>query len=514
MASRLSTPDRDIFALLTPEEMGRADAFAVASGRSTDALMLAAGEAVASAIRARWSPRKILVACGPGNNGGDGFVAARVLKEAGWPVRVALLGEVASLKGAARHHAERWTGEIVTLSPGAVEDAELVVDAIFGAGLARPVAGAAAETLNAIAARQIPVVAVDVPTGVDGATGGVRGLAVAADLTVTFFRKKPGHLLLPGRRLCGETVVADIGIPAEALDGITPKTRENAPALWLDQYPWPRLDDHKYRRGHALVVGGETLTGAARLAARAALRMGAGLVTLAAPHSVWPVYASTLTSVITRGIGGIEDFRTLLEDARRNVILMGPGGGTTLALREIVLAALATRRGVVLDADALTVFSDSPMALLGAIAGPTVLTPHDGEFGRLFSIKGDKLTRARAAAALSRAVIVLKGADTVIAAPDGRAVINANAPPDLASGGTGDVLAGMITGLLAQGMDAFAAAAAAVWLHGETGQVVGPGLVAEDLLAVLPGVLRGLKGIAAERGLLATVTDRLYREPP
>jgi NAD(P)H-hydrate epimerase len=218
--------------------------------------------------------------------------------------------------------------------------------------------------------------------------------------------------------------------------------------------------------------------------------------------------------VIVRGIGGIEDFKTLLDDPRRNVILLGPGGGTTLALRETVLAALATRRGVVLDADALTVFADAPSALFGAIAGPTVLTPHEGEFARLFALAGDKLARARAAAASSRAVVVLKGADTVIAAPDGRAVVNANAPPELASGGTGDVLAGMITGLLAQGMDAFAAAAAAVWLHGEAGQAVGPGLVAEDLQAALPGVLRGLKGLAAERGLLATVTDRLYREAP
>lgn len=514
MLGRSPTPDRDVLALLSPQEMARADDFAVASGGSTEALMLAAGEAVATAIAARWSPRKVVVACGPGNNGGDGFVVARALREAGWAVRVALLGESASLKGAAAHHAARWTGTVAALSPAEIGDAELVVDAIFGAGLARPVTGAAAETLAAVAASGVPVAAVDIPSGVDGASGAVRGVAAAADLTVTFFRKKPGHLLLPGRRLCGATVVADIGIPAAALAEIAPTTHENGPALWLDRYPWPKLEDHKYRRGHALVAGGETMTGAARLAARAAGRTGAGLVTLAAPHAAWPVYASALTSVIVRSIGGIEDFKALLEDARRNVILLGPGGGTTLALRETVLAALATRRSVVLDADALTVFADTPAALIGAIAGPTVLTPHEGEFARLFSLPGDKLARARGAAASSRAVIVLKGPDTVIAAPDGRAIVNANAPPELASGGTGDVLAGMITGLLAQGMDTFAAAAAAVWLHGEAGQAVGPGLIAEDILAVLPGVLRGLKGLAAERGLLATVTDRLYREPP
>jgi NAD(P)H-hydrate epimerase len=514
MTDGLPAFDRDRLALLTPDEMGAADAFAVASGRSTEALMQAAGEAVAAAIVARWSPRPTLVLCGPGNNGGDGFVVARILREAAWPVRVALLGARAALKGAAAHHAARWTGDIAALSPASVGDAGLVIDAIFGAGLARPVAGAAAETLAAVAARGIPVVAVDVPSGVDGATGAVRGVAVAADLTVTFFRKKPGHLLLPGRRLCGPTVVADIGIPAAALEEVKPATHENGPGLWLDLYPWPRLDDHKYRRGHALIAGGEVMTGAARLAARAAGRMGAGLVTLAAPHAAWPVYASALTSVIVRPVGGVEDFKALLDDARRNVVLLGPGGGTTLALRETVLAALAARRSVVLDADALTVFADEPQTLIGAIASPTVLTPHEGEFARLFSLAGDKLARARAAAAASRSVIVLKGPDSVIAAPDGRAVINGNAPPELASGGTGDVLSGMITGLVAQGMDAFGAASAAVWLHGEAARAVGPGLVAEDLLAVLPGVLRGLKGLAAERNGLASVTDRLYRETP
>src|SRR5690242_12923562 len=254
MLDRALSSERDALALLTPEEMSRADAFAVASGRGIEALMLAAGEAVAAAIVARWSPRKTLILCGPGNNGGDGFVVARVLQDAGWAVRVALLGARAALKGAAAHHAGRWTGEIASMSPEVVRDAELAVDAVFGAGLARPVTGEAAETLSALAARGIPVIAIDVPSGVDGATGAVRGVAVAADLTVTFFRKKPGHLLMPGRRLCGPTLVADIGIPAAVLEQIAPATHENGPALWLDRYPWPRLEDHKYRRGHALVA--------------------------------------------------------------------------------------------------------------------------------------------------------------------------------------------------------------------------------------------------------------------
>ena len=503
----------DALALLTPAEMARADRAAVAAGRSVVELMLTAGEAVAAAIRARWSPRPTIVLCGPGNNGGDGFVAARSLASSGWPVRVALLGQREALRGAARHYAEAWSGPVEALRPGAIEGAALAVIAIFGAGLARPIEGVVAETLAALAASSIPTVAVDLPTGLDGATGTVRGLAAVADLTVTFFRKKPGHLLLPGRRLCGEIVLAEIGIPASVLTEIAPKAHENGPPLWLRDYPWPRIDDHKYRRGHLLLAGGDIMTGAARLAARAAARVGAGLVTLAAPRSAWSVYAAALTGTIVRPCGGIEEWQDLLADPRRNAILLGPGAGTGTMLREMVEAALATRRPTVLDAEALTVFADEPRRLLDAIVGPVVLTPHEGEFARLFAERGDKLSRARAAAAESGAIVLLKGPDTVIASPDGRAIINANAPPDLATGGTGDVLAGMIAGLLAQGMDPFAAAAAAVWLHGEAGHAGGAGLVAEDLIELLPGVLRGLRALAQESGCLAGVTERVYREP-
>ncbi len=279
--------------------------------------------------------------------------------------------------------------------------------------------------------------------------------------------------------------------------------------------PGPTSTSHKYRRGHVLVAGGDTMTGAARLSALSAARIGAGLVTLAAPAAAWPVYAVSLTSVITRPVAGLAEFRALLADVRRNAIVIGPGAGTTPDVRGMALAALATGRAVVLDADALTVFADARESLLGAIKGPTVLTPHEGEFQRLFGAgaAGDKLQRAREAARASRAVIVLKGPDTVIAAPDGRAHINANAPPDLATGGTGDVLSGMIAGLLAQGMDGFAAASAAVWLHGEAGSAYGPGLIAEDLPGLLPAILGRLKRRARESGCLVNVTDRLYREP-
>ncbi|HZB91124.1 MAG TPA: NAD(P)H-hydrate dehydratase, partial [Stellaceae bacterium] len=357
----------------------------------------------------------------------------------------------------------------------------------------RDVDGAARAAIEAMAAAKLPIVAVDVPSGLDGATGAVRGAAAPATVTVTFFRKKPGHLLLPGRALCGEVVLVDIGIPSGVLGAIAPKTHENGPALWREAYPWPRLEGHKYARGHALIAGGEVMTGAARLAARAALRVGAGLVTLAAPPSSWAVYAASLTGVIVRPAKDHDAFAELLADERRNAILVGPGAGITEATRAATLAALATRRGVVLDADALTDFAETPQRLFDAIEGPTVLTPHEGEFRRLFAASGDKLERARQAARQSGAVVLLKGADTVIAAPDGRAAINANAPPDLATAGSGDVLSGLVTGLLAQGLDPFRAAAAACWLHGDAAADFGPGLIAEDVIEALPQALRRLK---------------------
>jgi NAD(P)H-hydrate epimerase len=484
-------------ALLSPGEMARADRAAIAAGVSGAALMEAAGSAVAAAAMRRWRPGACAVLCGPGNNGGDGFVAARHLAAAGWRVRLGLLGARAALRGDAAHHAALWTGAVEPLSPALLDGADLVVDAIFGAGLARPLDGAAKEVVEALGAGRCPSLAVDVPSGLDGATGEVRGACAKAEVTVTFFCKKPGHLLLPGRELCGTLELAEIGIPASVLGAIAPRTHENGPALWLASYPWPTAEGHKYKRGHALAFGGAVMTGAARLGARAAARMGAGLVTVAAPEKAWPVYAASLTGVIVQPVAGASEFAALVADPRRDAVLIGPGAGTGPETRAAVLAALGARRAAVLDADALTVFAADSAALFAAIASPVVLTPHEGEFARLFGdLKGDKLARARAAAARSGAVLILKGNDTVIAAPDGRAAINANAPPDLATAGSGDVLAGMVLGLLAQGVEPYCAAASAVWLHGEAARAFGPGLVAEDIVESLPRVLRRLRATA------------------
>jgi hydroxyethylthiazole kinase-like uncharacterized protein yjeF len=480
--------------------MGEADRLTIAGGIPGIDLMENAGRAGADAVSRRFSPRPVAVLCGPGNNGGDGFVAARILAERGWKVRLALLGDPAALKGDAAAAAARWSGKFEPLALAALDGAGLVIDAIFGAGLARPVEGVAAQVIAALNERRIPVVAVDVPSGVDGASGEIRGVAPQATLTVTFFRRKPGHLLLPGRLLCGETILAQIGIAPAILGAVAPDTAANHPAWWLGDFPWANPAGHKYGRGHALVVGGARMTGAARLAARGAARAGAGLVTIAAPEPAFPIYAASLTGVIVAPVAGAADLDALLADKRRNAALIGPGAGKTLETRENALKILAAGKSAVLDADALTVFADKPADLFDAINSPAVLTPHEGEFARLFdtsgSSGGSKLERARGAATASGAVIVLKGADTVIASPDGRAAINQNAPPTLATAGSGDVLAGLVLGLLAQGMPAFEAAAAAVWLHGAAAHAFGAGLVAEDLIETLPAVLAGLQQMA------------------
>ncbi|MFN3075539.1 MAG: NAD(P)H-hydrate dehydratase [Alphaproteobacteria bacterium] len=474
--------------LLSVEEMYRADRAAMDGGVPGPALMAAAGWAVARAVRRRFRPRPVAVLCGPGNNGGDGFVVARELSRAGWPVRLALFGSVETLTGDARWAASRWSGPVLPMSESVLDGCGLVVDALFGAGLGRPLAGAAAVVVEALSRRDLPCIAIDVPSGVHGDTGEIlEGLAVRAQVTVTFFRRKPGHLLLPGRDRCGEVVVADIGIPKTVLDEIAPRTFANAPGPWTLPTPW--AEGHKYSRGHAVVVGGGSMTGAARLAAEAARRIGAGLVTLAVPPEAVAI-CSIQPGNIVHPTPDAEALNTLLADRRKNAVLVGPGCGLGEATRQRVKMALGSGRGCVLDADALTSFRDDPETLLNSIVGPCVLTPHDGEFQAVFGdIDGSRLERAREAARRSGAVVLLKGSDTVIAAPDGMAAINGNAPPDLATAGSGDVLAGLVIGLMAQGMAPFSAACAAAWLHGEVGRHVGPGLIAEDLAPALGPVL-------------------------
>ncbi|HTB88027.1 MAG TPA: NAD(P)H-hydrate dehydratase [Steroidobacteraceae bacterium] len=483
-------------AVLRVEQMAEADRLAMAAGTPGALLMQNAGEAVAREIKRRFTPRAVSVLCGPGNNGGDGFVAAAALAQSGWTVRVALLGDVEALRGDALLYARRWPGVIEALTPAIIENAELVIDALFGSGLNRHLGAKVSDTLAYASRRAVPIVAVDVPSGIKGDSGENIGAAPAV-CTVTFMCKKPGHLLLPGRDVCGDVVVADIGIPQSVIASLALDTWENAPALWLDNLPQRHANINKYSRGHALLYGGYPMTGASRMAARAAARSGAGLTTIAVPEHAFAIYASALTSIMAQPLARSEDLAELLADSRYTAFSIGPGAGISDETRLRALDMLKTGKPVVIDADAISVFSSRPEELFQAIRGACVITPHEGEFKRIFDVSGDKLSRARHAARRSGAVVVLKGADTVIAAPDGRAIINSNAPSTLATAGSGDVLGGIVLGLLAQNMDAFPAAAAAVWLHGAAATGFGAGLIAEDLPDLLPAVLRQLSQSAS-----------------
>jgi hydroxyethylthiazole kinase-like uncharacterized protein yjeF len=476
--------------ILTVAEMTAADQAAIASGTPGFVLMQRAGAAVAEAIVARWTPRPTVILCGPGNNGGDGFVAAARLAEAGWPVTLALDGERAALRGDAAEAAALWSGPIARLGIAALQGAELIVDALFGAGLSKPLGAIVAETLRRAEVSPASLVAVDLPSGLNGDTGKPLGYAPHADLTVTFHAKKPAHVIEPGRGLCGEVVVADIGLAAAPS-----RLTENGPDLWLRKLPWPGNASHKHSRGRLIVVSGEMWsTGAARLAARAGLRIGAGMVTLMSPPDALVVNAAHLEAVMLHPFDTDIELETAAEAADAAVI--GPAAGVTEATVSNLFALARTGAAIVIDADALTAFRDDPGELFSVLDRDDVLTPHLGEFERVFpgllKAAPERITAARQAAVRAHAVVLLKGPDTVIAAPDGRCAVNVNGSSWLATAGSGDALAGFTGGLIAQGMDSFEAACAAVWIHAEAARLHGPGLISEDLPGLAPTILRTL----------------------
>ena len=491
----LAANGRQLCAVLSVAEMYRADSAAVAAGISASDLMAHAGRAVYTEICKRFSPCKTVVLCGPGNNGGDGHIIADLLKEAGWPVRVAI-----AISGDSR---TEMPENCEILHPSVLDGAQLVIDALFGAGLARALDGQVRATIEMLNQRQISCVAVDMPSGVHGDTGSVLGVAPKADLTVTFFRPKPGHLLYPGRGYCGEIVVTDIGIPESCLSVIRPRQFINVPELWMADWPWHYPQDHKYQRGHVAVLGNPDMPGAACLALRAARRTGIGVAAYLVPKEARHIFSLDQPGALVYGVDNGEEFENWLIQNRPSALIIGPGAGITVPTAEKVLIALRHDVPLVLDADGLSVFQDNPQVLFKAIAArnaPVILTPHEGEFKRLFpDIKGDKLLRVRSAARESGAVIVLKGADTVLSVPgnysgqrsySGVTIMNSCASLDLAVAGAGDVLAGCIGGLLARGMNAAAAAAAGIWVHSQAGRQSGPGLIAEDLCEALPGILQ------------------------
>lgn len=523
MTSRQSTPVyKGALALLTPQQMADADARTIAEGTAGIVLMERAGAAVKDVAEAAVGGRErsVLIYCGIGNNGGDGYVAARLLVEAGWEVSLCAIGDVGRLRGDAALAAKAWHGPVLSPEQVTPEAYTLIIDALLGAGLDREVSGALADVLAVInRTRQqtgCHVIAVDLPSGIDGSTGLSRGCAIEADETVTFYRKKPGHCLFPGRGHCGSVRVVDIGIDDQVLEDIQLSIFENGTDLFPAVTALAEVNAHKYRRGHVLVTsGGMYQTGAARLAAEAALRVGAGVVTMASPLEAMSIHAAHLTAIMIQQAEAADDILRLLETGRCSAMVAGPANGVGEDTRARVAAGLMSGLPIVLDADALTSFADDPDCLFEGCGASSqtddsrddldkctsdevrvVLTPHEGEFRRLFPDLAVGLSRrgrldvALEAAERSAAIVVLKGPDTVIAAPDGRVSINTNAPRWLATAGSGDVLAGLIGGLLGQGLSAFEAACAGVWLHGEAGHQAGCGLIADDLPQTISRVLR------------------------
>ncbi len=489
-------------ALLTADECRAAEKDAITGDITGETLMENAGKALLDLITHKFKPRPVLIVCGTGNNGGDGFILARMLKEKNWQVTLAILGNAEGIKGDAKKSRDKWNmsgGAPRTFAPDLLKESQLVVDAIFGTGLDRPIEGDIKKAIDAINASKQPVVSVDIASGINTDTGIVMGTAIKATHTVTFVRAKPGHILLPGKANMGELHVYDIGI---AGDKILPTCYLNAPALWKNEFPTLAPDAHKYSRGHSLVIGGGmNTTGASRLAALSALRVGSGLVSVACTQSALPIYAMTLTAVMTQLYSNASQLAALLDDSHITATLVGPGCGVSDTTKEQVLQLLATNKACVIDADGISVFHNDPKELFTAIAtrpcvsetgSKTVLTPHEGEFARIFDFAGSRTQRVKQAAKLSKSVVLLKGNDTVIASPDGRVAINANAPVWLATAGSGDTLAGIVTGLMGQGMPAFEAACAGVWIHGEAAMQFGPGLIAEDLPDLIPHVLKNL----------------------
>jgi len=473
--------------LLSVKEMYLADQKAVSPKISSLHLMETAGEVVTNEIIKRWPVCKVTILCGTGYNGGDGFVVARLLKSQGWPVIVLLLGEKENLLGDAKSNADRWDDETFPLNPEYIGGPELIVDAIFGAGLTRDVDGIVRETLNSVKSLNVPIVAVDIPSGVQADSGQVLGFSLQCDLTVTFCRAKTGHYLFPGRNLCGELCVVDIGIEDTVIDDIAPAASLNGPDQWLPNFPWPRPDTHKFQRGHGIILGGVRMTGAARLAALCARRVGIGLITINAPSPADVVYQQAEPGNLISN----EPLQTLLKDSRINTVLAGPGLGIGKKRSELIRFLLKIDKNLVLDADALTMISQIKEFKWPKRQAETVLTPHEGEFARLFPhINGSKIERACKAAVHSNCTILLKGPDTVIATPKGQIMINASETPWLATAGSGDCLAGICLGLMAQGLTGYDAACISAWLHGKCAEEIGQGLIAEDISKTIPVILK------------------------
>jgi ADP-dependent NAD(P)H-hydrate dehydratase / NAD(P)H-hydrate epimerase len=483
------------FEILNNQQMAEADSLVIESGVSGFDLMKRAGEGVADFIHIYYPGRNVLVLCGSGNNGGDGFIAAKKLQNGGHNVRLACLAPKDKLKNDALRAAQQWDGEIFPFENLTIDSGELIVDAVFGTGLVRDFIPPVKEIFEQIKNLNSDVVAVDIPSGVNGSTGESLSLTPHARHTITFCRRKIGHVLLPGREFSGTVHVVDIGIPDEVVEQVGSTATENRPHLWRSSLRRKTASCHKYDYGHAILYGGPRMTGAACMSAYAALRTGAGVCTIVANPDTADIYRHYMPNIMYEPIEALKDFDTHLADGRRNAVLMGPGAGqeNRADLKRLIESVCKRRdRKIVLDADALTVFADNPEVLYRMLRNRenVVLTPHEGEFAKIFpGIQGTKIERAEQASVLTNATIVLKGFESVIAAPGRKSVVNTYSSPYLATAGSGDVLAGIIVGFIAQNVPVFESSCAAVWLHSEAARAFGPGLVATDIIELIPAII-------------------------
>ena len=487
--------------ILKSEDMFRAESEAIKRGISEDQLMESAGLKVVLAIKKNWKRCRVIILCGPGNNGGDGFVVARLLLAQGWPVKVLLLNKFDNINGVARRSLQKLLnsgGNVTSIKNDQLAWGDLFVDAFFGSGLSRNLDDKILEIFSYLMKLRSPIISVDIPSGINCDTGNLMGGAIKSDLTVTFFRPKRGHFLLPGKDFCGDIIVDDIGIPDDVLKVLDNKTFLNN--LDISNLIKRSLKDHKYKRGHSIIFGAHGMSGASILAAQAARRIGAGIVTIIAPEKTRNIYISNIIGSIFRPIESFcdfEKFESNLLKIKPNSIIIGPGFGDKIYLKEIIQNLSRIKNSIpniVFDADALTCFEgdlDNFIEVTRIIKSKIVITPHEGEFYRLFGKEFKTFSKPDAvmkASLLTNTTIVLKGNDTIIADSSSEIFFSYNAPPNLATAGSGDVLAGIIGGLIAQGMNVLDACRFGVWVHNNAANIIGKSLIAEDIISILPDV--------------------------
>jgi len=483
--------------ILTNEEMAEADQMTIASGVPSIELMENAGKAVFNNIPIKNIDR-VLLLIGPGNNGGDGFVVARLLIEIGISVDIFFYNN-GKISNDCKINKDKIDSQSFISEIRNYSSYSYVIDALFGTGFTRKIPSQLEKIFSIVKKNKIPVYAIDIPSGINGNSSIVNGDCLECVKTITFFNKKKCHYLYPGKNFCGEVIVEDIGIKTDVFKEMMPKIRNNNPELWIKEFPFPSSFDHKYSRGLLIINCGPIYkTGAARLAGRSAMRVGAGAVKLICDDEAAKVLEPQISVELISVVKEKNEIQQIFKDRKVSSILVGPGNGVNDETKSRTLLALAFVKHVVIDADAITCFEKNPKELFVDTYPHTILTPHEGEFRRLFgdeiaSIE-DKVVKTVEASKLAGSIVVLKGADTIIANPEGQAVINSSEAPYLATAGSGDVLAGIIASLVGDNkMSAFNAACAGTWIHSKLGELIGAGLIAEDLIDNIPLIIKKLQ---------------------